>query len=651
MTQYAMLAGYLPFDDDPANPEGDNINLLYKYIVSTPLTFPEYVTPHSRDLLRRILVPDPRRRADLFEVARHSWLSEYSHLVGFIGSSTKSDRDIAKSAMRQNEEPVLGRSASVREPATRSPVVPSVQRLANANADETSSRTSDTKRRTVQVEYVAPMNTNQAAQTTTIAGPGRTRARADSQGPVEVSPYASRSPQVPRKEVQTQSMQAAAVKPYQARVDDSAPTAQQISGTSGSRPNTRGNLPSRGNSYSQPSAATPTTEFAQGRFSQPKASSPGYMMTAPVPPSPVTPQTPFDRPGSHQAFNQFPAKNTQMPHSGGHKRSSTLGSITDRVLGRSNSRRKAQQSQDDGMPPPQVEKKNRKYPPVSMQNVMPATPAGEDAAPRRSTESRRSSFQFLRKNSEVAPNGEAQTKRSSRRFSFLPSNFSIGNLTGRKDSVQYEREQEQEQEQQPNKRASVQRAGRPASKGMPWGRGASRSPSQSTMQSNNPYQDERTVSRRSNKLEKPLPAGMQRKQFRDDGYGGNLLDPDDDNQAQGRIQSPQQHGQSLTPNSRADPVERFYTPAQDFDQLIAKNTANDAYPQQQRYNARMDDGYGSTTNTGEPLNQGLSNAQSIRPQQRRFGDAYERGHEGSSSGARRVMDFFRRRGKERGAKE
>ncbi|KAK4916126.1 hypothetical protein LTR28_013460, partial [Elasticomyces elasticus] len=71
---YAMLAGYLPFDDDPANPEGDNINLLYKYIVSTPLTFPEYVTPHARDLLRRILVPDPRKRADLFEVARHSWL-------------------------------------------------------------------------------------------------------------------------------------------------------------------------------------------------------------------------------------------------------------------------------------------------------------------------------------------------------------------------------------------------------------------------------------------------------------------------------------------------------------------------------------------------------------------------------------------------
>lgn len=94
-----MLAGYLPFDDDPANPEGDNINLLYKYIVSTPLTFPEYVTPHARDLLKRILVPDPRKRADLFEVARHSWLSDYAHVVSFITSSTTTSTDIQKATM------------------------------------------------------------------------------------------------------------------------------------------------------------------------------------------------------------------------------------------------------------------------------------------------------------------------------------------------------------------------------------------------------------------------------------------------------------------------------------------------------------------------------------------------------------------------
>jgi protein-serine/threonine kinase len=54
-----MLAGYLPFDDDPANPEGDNINLLYKYITTTPLTFPEYVSAMARDLLRQILSNPP----------------------------------------------------------------------------------------------------------------------------------------------------------------------------------------------------------------------------------------------------------------------------------------------------------------------------------------------------------------------------------------------------------------------------------------------------------------------------------------------------------------------------------------------------------------------------------------------------------------
>jgi protein-serine/threonine kinase len=94
-----MLAGYLPFDDDPDNPEGDNINLLYKYIVSTPLIFPEYVTPHARDLLKQILVPDPRKRADLFTVARHSWLAEYASVVGLITSSAATEKDVANTTV------------------------------------------------------------------------------------------------------------------------------------------------------------------------------------------------------------------------------------------------------------------------------------------------------------------------------------------------------------------------------------------------------------------------------------------------------------------------------------------------------------------------------------------------------------------------
>nr|GAT60984.1 CAMK/CAMKL/Kin4 protein kinase [Mycena chlorophos] len=74
---YAMLAGYLPFDDDPANPDGDNINLLYKYIVNTPLSFPDYISEEARDLLKLMLVPDPRKRASLEAVMRHPWLAAY----------------------------------------------------------------------------------------------------------------------------------------------------------------------------------------------------------------------------------------------------------------------------------------------------------------------------------------------------------------------------------------------------------------------------------------------------------------------------------------------------------------------------------------------------------------------------------------------
>ncbi|KAJ7468603.1 kinase-like domain-containing protein [Mycena latifolia] len=76
---YAMLAGYLPFDDDPANPNGDDINRLYKYIVNTPLSFPEHISDEARDLLKMMLVPDPRKRASLANVMRHPWLAAYQY--------------------------------------------------------------------------------------------------------------------------------------------------------------------------------------------------------------------------------------------------------------------------------------------------------------------------------------------------------------------------------------------------------------------------------------------------------------------------------------------------------------------------------------------------------------------------------------------
>lgn len=662
-----MLAGYLPFDDDPANPEGDNINLLYKYIVSTPLTFPEYVTPHARDLLRRILVPDPRKRADLFEVARHSWLSEYTHVVGFIGSSIKGEKEMVPTTLENHDTSgYLNRSASVREPHTRvsnpehRPTANASRHVAAASigGDEASDirrhphqQQRDNKRNTVQLEYVPPFPSGRAdtapSPTIPISAPlvGKTRARTESQGPVEI----------PQSQRRQEAAMAASSRPVrdQRSTSETAQTYNGAAPVSGSRPGTGGalgsaRLPSRGNSYSQPSVAQPTTTTAQGSFSQPKSSS-GYIIggTSPA----LEQSNAFEnngRPASHtqatrtSQFGSFQQPSQQMqppPRPGGHKRSSTLGSITDKILNRSNSKRASQA--DGTAATPASEKRDRRYPPVSMKNALPS----EDATSRASTDSRRPSFGFSRKASkERSPS--VQGRRSSRRFSLLPSSFSVTNILGRKDTNSAAGDDGYDQSGRPSSKSAHQHHNNPFARD-------SRSPSGSTLNSTNPHPnatgagyDPRQPSSRNGGLsyDKALPQApgsashrpigtpppVQRKQFRDDGYGSNRLE---------QQQQQQQH--------HPEPTERFYTPHQD-----GNFTAVDPQQQQQYYNEVAagadeydpnDDGYGDVE--GEHGQTGP--AGSLRPQQRRFGDAYEHGHGGSSSATRRVMDFFRRRGKER----
>ncbi|KZT25052.1 Pkinase-domain-containing protein [Neolentinus lepideus HHB14362 ss-1] len=108
---YAMLAGYLPFDDDPDNPDGDNINLLYKYIVTTTLTFPPHISPEARDLLSLMLVADPAHRADLPTVMRHQWLVPYHHLF------TKTAEDLERAAMEQHQLKRLAYQRQMRQAA------------------------------------------------------------------------------------------------------------------------------------------------------------------------------------------------------------------------------------------------------------------------------------------------------------------------------------------------------------------------------------------------------------------------------------------------------------------------------------------------------------------------------------------------------
>ncbi|KAI8645906.1 hypothetical protein BD408DRAFT_440646 [Parasitella parasitica] len=78
---YAMLCGFLPFDDDPSNPDSDNINQLYRYILSTNLIFPAHVNSDARDLLTKMLVPDPTKRCSLDYIVKHPWLETYRQFL------------------------------------------------------------------------------------------------------------------------------------------------------------------------------------------------------------------------------------------------------------------------------------------------------------------------------------------------------------------------------------------------------------------------------------------------------------------------------------------------------------------------------------------------------------------------------------------
>ncbi|GMM53114.1 putative serine/threonine protein kinase [Starmerella bacillaris] len=83
---FTFLAGYLPFDDDPRNPDSEDIQLLYRYIASTSVKFPEWINSESRDLLRRILVVDPERRARMQDIMAHRWLAAYRQFLSIIPS-------------------------------------------------------------------------------------------------------------------------------------------------------------------------------------------------------------------------------------------------------------------------------------------------------------------------------------------------------------------------------------------------------------------------------------------------------------------------------------------------------------------------------------------------------------------------------------
>lgn len=78
---FAMLSGYLPFDDDIKNPNGDNIGRLYRYIMTHKPRYPDHISKGARTLIGQMLIPDPNERCRIEDIISNPWLSEYKELM------------------------------------------------------------------------------------------------------------------------------------------------------------------------------------------------------------------------------------------------------------------------------------------------------------------------------------------------------------------------------------------------------------------------------------------------------------------------------------------------------------------------------------------------------------------------------------------
>lgn len=604
-----MLAGYLPFDDDPANPEGDNINLLYKYIVTTPLTFPEYVTPHARDLLRRILVPNPRKRADLFEVARHSWLSEYAHVVEFITSSTTLPADVQDaqnaSAEDGSEGPMVARSSSVRESSgkSKSPQNAAVGGLAKAHGkidQEAEPRTpKDAKRRTVQVEYVAPTTQTQRGtdNSTRAQAASRGRDQSDSmprEKPLPQAPLVSRDGQGQAKPPSSHGQRntSATQLSQEARSTLENP---YIPSAATSRPRTGGSthsigLQSQGN-YGQPAPPEIADTNVQGRIQQPDNEPMGRPSVS-VPPK-FARMTGMQTPPTGTSTPGAPAK--------GHKRSSTIGEISSKLLGRSGSmfgrsKKRAEQGE-----------KSRKYPPVSMSQPFPT---GNEGATRPSMDSRQSRRSFSlglgKKRSGSIAGSQGSGDKQTRRFSLLPAAFSLKAIGLGKDH-------------------------------------GSNPPSERGSQQNLPLHDPRTGQPRSVTAHGDARGSTP--------FFDNLQSqPNNDGRAHQRYASVQldnRRPNAVPPHLQSSPMLSRGSETS----IDMRRPPTEPQLGSYRHQHAQSEGF-----DGQRLgsSRGNGNRGVLQKQHKRFTDAYDqddRGHEGSSGAAKRVMDFFRRRGKARGGED
>ena len=595
----------------------------------------------------------------------------------------------------QQDAPLLARSASVREPSKVNPAnispVGGLSHQGKIDPEVPTEKTKaarDPKRRTVQVEYVAPQSQTTrgevsppavspaAVAVAPVSGAGFSQPRArgtveaSKSSPWQPSAVATSSKLVPQESSMAESIRQERSQYSQQDVAKSqqrpGPSQQPMApptrppkdlprsvsdstsafapfsastttgrpATSGSMASGAGRLPSRGNSYSQPLAPTVAATNAQARLSQPSKNGKQYNISNPIPqPEPYYSEQSIGRPTTQQ-YAPAATPPQQRDQARSHKRSNTLGNL----LGRSGSvfggrsQSQSQQGQEQKL------NQDKRYPPTSMKNAIASD------SPRQSTDSRRPSFSFGRKNSDHRKNSDVSKQEKPRRFSLLPASFSFKNLTpGSKDQASTSPIPVSE------RRPSTMQQ-------MPQSRGQSRP--QTTV-------DSRGQSRSNS--------------YRDDDFQSTGYDGHTDRQRDGGAQQTRRNNGSSRTGPRSDqrpyadppyssqqePLSPLRPPQGQSYLLGGSGTPTDSEISLAAGQHRpiYPPGFDSYDNDSRPSMQKPRGTRgpAVLTKNRKFTDAYEQdqepgqgaggSHAGSSGAARRVMDFFRRRGKARAGED
>ena len=72
---YTMVCGFLPFEDD-------NQNILFSKIAKGLFSLPSFLSQSCKDLLKKILVTDPKKRYGFEEIKHHSWFMSVNNVLG-----------------------------------------------------------------------------------------------------------------------------------------------------------------------------------------------------------------------------------------------------------------------------------------------------------------------------------------------------------------------------------------------------------------------------------------------------------------------------------------------------------------------------------------------------------------------------------------